>query len=110
MKPRLSLIQSPRLQLMSQGREITACEKIFEFRCGCWDTSHDLVASSAGKHDAMSSRNQPGCELPAHLIGEAATGARRRHKPFTPQFTVEQFLVANLNIAAAAAARLVDFV
>src|SRR5260370_10528360 len=94
---------------MRPGTAYAASYKLFESRCGCWDPSLDLVASSAGKHDAMSSRNQAGCELPAPLMGVAATGARRRHKAVTPQFTLEQFLVANVNMAAGAAALLFDF-
>ena len=30
-----------------------SCEKILEFRCGRWHTTHDLVATDAGKHNAI---------------------------------------------------------
>src|SRR5439155_21746368 len=52
MEPRLSFFQRPDFQLMSEGSEFCSCEKIFKFWCGCWHTTHDLVATDAGKHDA----------------------------------------------------------
>lgn len=38
---------------MSEPCEVTSCEKILEFRCGCRDTTHDFVAADAGEDDAV---------------------------------------------------------
>src|SRR5713226_9088961 len=76
MEPRLSFFQCPDFQFMSERAELCSCEKIFEFRCGCWHSTHDLVAADAGKHDAIPLRGQAHPEL----RGRAAIVAGGRHK------------------------------
>src|ERR1700724_2298358 len=58
MKPRFSLLQCPDFQLASECAELCSCEKIFELRCGRWNSTHDLVATDARKHDAIPLRAQ----------------------------------------------------
>jgi len=53
MDPRLSLLQRPGFQLMSEGAELCSCQKILKFGHRGWHTAHDLVATDTGEHDAI---------------------------------------------------------
>src|SRR5437660_12935142 len=67
---------------MSEPAELCSCEKIFEFWCGCWHATHDLIATDAGKHHAISLRGQAHAELGR----SAATVARSLFKAITRRF------------------------
>src|SRR5580700_7683059 len=61
---------------MSQHPELCSCEEILEFWYGRWHSTHDLVATDAGKYDAISLRGQAHLELRR----SAAVVARSQHE------------------------------
>src|SRR6266403_216900 len=67
---------------MSQRPELCFCEKICEFRCGRWHTTHYLVATDAGKHYAIPLRAQTHPDLRR----SATVVAGSRHEAFLGGF------------------------
>src|SRR5258708_3626970 len=82
MEPWLSLFERPDFQLMSEGAELSSCEKILKFGHWRWHSAHDLVSPDAGKHHAISLRRQTGSDL----WRGAAVGAGSWHKPIVGRF------------------------
>src|SRR5258707_6397805 len=58
MKPGLVHLQGPDFELVSDLSDVAAGEKIFKFRHGGWNATHNLIATNAGEHDAIPSRRQ----------------------------------------------------
>src|SRR6267378_6377479 len=101
MEPGRSLLERPDFQLACEHPEVTSCQKIFKFRCGCWDTTHDLVAANAGEHDAISLRSHADC---ATIVGRTtASRTRNCRKVTTIELEFERLLLANVDVVASAA-------
>src|SRR5882762_10054571 len=58
MEPWLSFFQCPYFQLMSEHMELCSGEKISQLRYRRWHATHSLVATDAGKDDAIPLRGQ----------------------------------------------------
>src|SRR5262249_42307300 len=71
-EPRLSFVQSPHFQLVRELPELAGCQKIFEFRRGCWHATGDFVAADAGEHDAIALRHDARFDLAAGFVGANA--------------------------------------
>src|SRR5206468_6222463 len=67
---------------MSQRPELSSCEKIFEFRCGCRHATHSLVAADSREHDTIPLRDQAHPELG----GRAPIVAKSWHKAAVRRF------------------------
>src|SRR6266849_4410789 len=109
MEPGFPLVECPDFELMSEHPELASCQKICKLRCGCWHPAGDLVASDAGEHDAISLRGHASSELTASFGRTTTTRAGSCRKVVAVKLEFEDFLLANINVAASAAAPFFHF-
>src|SRR5262249_39331432 len=107
-KPGLSLIQGPDLQLVRERLELCPGEEILEFWVRCRDTTHDLVATDSRQDNTVAICIQA-CRIPPANFSGPPAGFWSHRDVVSINFEIEWLLPTYIDVAAGSASLFFDF-